>query len=321
MAHQLVECVFKLKGYLSALPKGDQIFGLVFKHLSEQLSEAEFSKLRLSFIGQSPAFSFSDMMPTGFFPVPTLPHQMMPKGKDQEISRLKAFKKKKWVPRQQYGESTPDLHVWMDSPLGSLEIGHNTLSRSTFTTGAFGDSEKCDPYSESVFYNKDDKKNNWSVFIWMDSQLDKEILLDTLKRALEAGIGKRASIGRGQFEFQGMIPVVPEKSNSHWYVSLAPVAPYQCGDQLIENRAFYRAFTKFGRHGGAEGVINSPFKFPLLLAESGAIWHLKDGKAGVFGACLGGEKSPVSAAYPQTIHQGFSPIVPLNWELNSYDGI
>ena len=124
----------------------------------------------------------------------------------------------------------------------------------------------------------------------------------------DLGFGRDASIGLGKFHVESMEPVIlaayPEPDA---WLTLAPCAPQGLG--LDAARSFYQVFTRFGRHGDVAVHTGKPFKSPVLLAQSAAALAPKTYQEQAFvGQGLGGEGS-LSKAIPETVHQGYAPVV------------
>jgi CRISPR-associated protein Csm4 len=92
-------------------------------------------------------------------------------------------------------------------------------------------------------------------------------------------------------------------------MTLAPCAPQGLG--LDEQRSFYQAFTRFGRHGDIGVHLGNPFKTPVLLAQTGAVLCPRSLSPTLFvGQGLGGNGQMTKAASLQeTVHQGYAPVV------------
>jgi CRISPR-associated protein Csm4 len=100
---------------------------------------------------------------------------------------------------------------------------------------------------------------------------------------------------------------LPGQTGANTWLTLGPCAPQ--GLDLDPQRSFYQVFTRFGRHGDMAVHTGRPFKTPVLLAQTAAVLVPKQYQQRFFvGAGLGGDGS-ISKAIPETVHQGYAPVV------------
>ena len=292
--------------------KGDTLFGQLCWALRNRLGEAPLTQLLDGYTAGQPFAVVSDAMPADHLPRPVLPgHWFNPlPGEDR-----KAAKKRAWLPVEHF--ATP-LVDWLkycraasELPGGSAQSHphpHNAIDRSTGTTG-----DGFAPYSMG---------RQW---YGADAALDIHIVLDEsrlpaadLARALddigELGFGRDAGIGLGRFRVDAFdAAVLPEQADANAWLTLAPCAPQ--GLAWDAERCFYTVFTRFGRHGDIGVHLGNPFKSPVLLANTGAVLTPRPqageglGERVPFsGQGLGGN-GILSKAIPETVHQGYAPVV------------
>ena len=140
--------------------------------------------------------------------------------------------------------------------------------------------------------------------------------------------------GSNKFESAATVPVganlfAQEISNcsnkfeptAYW--TLAPCSPQ--GQGFDNEKSFWRVITRFGRHGNLHALSGKPFKNPLLLAATGAIFVPQTeftqrqfigqglGGQGLGGQGLGGQ-GKLSRIEPATVHQGYAPVVGIRME-------
>ena len=126
-----------------------------------------------------------------------------------------------------------------------------------------------------------------------------------------SGFGRDASIGLGKFSVQTVETAsftAPVNANAFW--TLAPCAPQ--GHDFDGERSHWRVLTRFGRHGNTHALAGNPFKTPVLMAATGAVFApAADFAVRPFvGQGLGGE-GRLSKAEPATVHQGYAPVLPI----------
>jgi CRISPR-associated protein Csm4 len=103
----------------------------------------------------------------------------------------------------------------------------------------------------------------------------------------------------------------PRPTDANAYLTLAPCAPQ--GQGFDPERSFYQTFTRFGRHGDIGVHLGNPFKTPVLLAQTGAVFSPcpageGPGVRAFIGQGLGGN-GLLSKAIQETVHQGYAPVV------------
>ena len=129
------------------------------------------------------------------------------------------------------------------------------------------------------------------------------------------GFGRDANVGLGKFSVGRLEPAsfaAPTKANAYW--TLAPCTPQGLG--FDGKQSYWRVLTRFGRHGNAHALAGNPFKTPVLMAATGAVFAPEGeyGPRNFIGQGLGGEGS-LSKAEPATVHQGYAPVLSMGMEL------
>jgi CRISPR-associated protein Csm4 len=75
-----------------------------------------------------------------------------------------------------------------------------------------------------------------------------------------------------------------------------------------EAHSYYQIKTHFGRHGDV-AALQDPFKRPLLLAKTGAVFSLPEERSALY---LGQGIGNSSRTQAGTVHQGYAPVIPLS---------
>ena len=211
------------------------------------------------------------------------------------------------------------LSNWQQLAVADAELGraveraqpHNTINRHTGTTGT----GMFAPYTMG---------QTWlapgcllDVVVVLDEQrLSLEQLLAAFTYMGQHGYGRDASIGLGKFELVGDAAAVtwpqPAQGAPNAWLTLGACAPQGLG--FCPVRSHWHSVTRFGRHGDVAVQSGQPFKRPLLLAKAASVFWPEelDPTRAFIGQGLGGASAPVSLSMPQTIHQGYAPVVPLH---------
>ena len=302
------------QGVFSTPLQGDTFFGQLCWAIIRMQGEEALNAL-LADYHQNPFIVISDAFPSGFLQKPTLPVGFMGKVMSDPALR-KEFKRKQWVPLCEvkkpisewlaYAKTDNDILCSVQSNQKHLtewrKHMHNSINRLTGTTGEGGFS----PYAvEELWFAE---KINWDIYIVID---EKKIELDQVRACIEyigkTGYGKDASIGSGRFAV-GDVSIFdfPHHTAANAVMTLANVAPQ--GLPLNEKGCFYQPFTRYGRHGDWAVLVN-PYKSPILMAKTGAVLTPNDTyQLPYIGQGLGGS-GEISRVIPQTVHQGYAPVL------------
>ena len=292
---------------------GDTLLGQLCWTLRHQHGNDALGALLVGYTQSRPFAVVSDALPHSHVPLPALPTGFW---RQEPASDRKAIKKKRWLPLSRLSEQ---LSNWQQVAASDADLGktavrvqpHNTINRRTGTTGT----GMFAPYTTE------------QTWLAPASLLDIVVALDETRLPLaqlqaalahmgQHGYGRDASIGPGKFELHGQASAVrwdsPPQGPANAWLTLGPCAPQGLG--FCPVRSHWHSLTRFGRHGDVAVQSGQPFKRPVLLARAGSVFWPKqlDAARPFIGQGLGGEGDPVSLAMPETIHQGYAPVVPIH---------
>ena len=288
---------------------GAMLFGQIAWRLREDFGEGKLRACLEGYCEGRPFAVVSDAMPEGFVPLPAMPLAWWTNA--DAASRRKYVKSKKWLPTEAL--ESP-LTEWENAARSDAELPEscrkasslrfrNSISRATGTTGtgsAFA------PYNVSALNYSD------GAVLDVYSDLDESRLSrNDFRHCLEAiglfGYGRDASTGLGKYEVLQMEALPAVRSCTHW-VTLAAMRP-DPNAGYDSQKCFYRPVTYFGRHGAERAIGPNPFKKPIVLAETGAfLTTLKPEPLQYAGRGITGH----STAFPDTVHQGYAPLLPIS---------
>lgn len=288
---------------------GDTLFGHLCWAAIERWGRARLSNLLEGYTRGKPFLAVSDAFPSRFLPRPTVPEAAL--GRAVNPAQRKLARTRVWLPAA--GVELP-LVQWLDSA-ESHEISdtavltQNTINRVTGTTGT-------GPFAprqvERDAYRADTRLDIYSVID--EERLDPDSLHQLVRDVGAVGYGRDASTGLGKFTVEKAEehrwPSAPARS----WLTLAACAPVPA--QLDAAHCYYQPVTRFGRHGNVGVRLGMPFKRPLLMLKTGALLTSREPTNWLVHGCgLGGGEAPLSAVIPDTVHQGYAPVVPLQVEL------
>ncbi len=267
-------------------PKGDTIFGHFAYH--SFLKDEDIFK---NYVNEEPKIIFSDVLPDGYLYKPTLPLTAF--GVDE--SEKKEFRKKSWIDIEslQQGEllKAKELSFYKTD----IKV-RNSLNRVTFSTGGEG----FDPFSleEITFLYQP------VIYVLFDeASFDEEEIEKRLNHIGKNGFGKKGSIGKGHFsakideDFKGF-----DEVQSDYYLTLSPTI---LNKQPHIKKAYYNTFNRFGKSHSS----STPFKKPLLMADSGAVIKLEEKRSYIGRGIENGINT-------QSLVQGYSILVPFKGDFD-----
>lgn len=287
---------------------GDTLFGQICWGIVEQFGETVLSECLQGYTENRPFLVVSDAFPAGYLPLPALPSFYWDAGSETD---RKTLKKRQWLPLcalntptkswQQAAKSSSDIAADLQH---SQSRPHNSLNRQTHTTGAGG---QFVPYeSEQIWYARDSK---WEIYLLLDTgRLKAEDLHTVIANIGLSGYGRDASAGLGKFSITdwAQTDLFAQQSHGASAWTLAPCCPQNQG--FDPEHSYYQIHTRFGRHGNIQATAGRPFKKPVLMAQTGAVF----GGVSAAQAFIGQGIGSISAGQPQAVHQGYAPVLRLD---------
>jgi CRISPR-associated protein Csm4 len=283
---------------------GDTLFGHLCWAICERNGERALTELLEGYSHQSPFLAISDGFPSGHLPRPTAPDHVL--GIPIDPSQRKSARTHRWILGDQVGLPVAQWTFVETRVSEQSVVTQNTINRLTGTTGPGAFAPRL---VERTFFGESARLD---IYAALD---DRRLPPDTLQELFEDiglhGYGRDATTGLGKFAVIGMAEHAWPRETSQCWLTLAPCAPDPYA--LDADRCFYLPVTRFGRHGNLAVTRGKPFKSPLLLVATGAL--LKSRKPvswTIHGSGLGGKTNPISQIIPETVHQGYAPVVPLD---------
>lgn len=303
-----------LKSAFATPLKGDTLFGQLCWAIRNRLGENHLTGLLDGYTCGQPFAVVSDAFPQGYLPLPKLPGRFY--GKIDGVDR-KAIKKRCWLPEE--AASSVSVAQWLAQAITATDVSgqaknlsekhpqpHNTINRQTHTTGEGGFA----PYSiEQEWFLT---STAWAIYLLLDTErLSQKDCRECLEDIGNIGFGRDASIGLGKFLVTGFAETtLPGQAGANACLTLAPCAPQGLG--FDGKNSFYQLFTRFGRHGDiAVHQEGKPFKNPVLLAQTAAVFSAQPSASGFIGQGIGAN-GKLSKTLFATVHQGYAPSVAIH---------
>ncbi len=273
--------------------RGDTLFGQICWSIVHSFGEERLKEL-LKTYDKEPFLVVSDGFVSGYLPKPKMSSALL--GEDSEDKKVN--RKKVWLTIEQlktgkFSDAKTNEDIKNDDK--DIVSMHNSINYQSFTTS---DDGSFAPYGEKEF--SIGKKD---IYFLID---DSQFSLDDLKKAFEqlslSGYGKDTTIGKGRFTFEDFEEVKSDNT-SKTFMTLSPFSP-----QGIEcKEIYYEPFTRFGKFGGNRAFKNA-FKKPILMADRASVVHFEEVQELHY---IGNAIKNISDAHPDTVHQGYSIVVPI----------
>ncbi len=266
-------------------PKGDTIFG----HFAYHTFEKDKTVFK-NYVDEKPKIIFSDILPDGYLYKPTLPLKAF----DVDESEKKEFRKKAWITIESLQQG--ELLKAKELSFYKTDIRtRNSLNRVTFSTGGEG----FDPFSleEITFLYQP------VIYVMFDEKFfDEDTIIERLNIIGKVGFGKKGSIGKGHFkaEIESFYGFDEVESKCKYYLTLSPTI---LNRQPNIKKAYYNTFNRFGKSHSSQ----TPFKKPLLMADSGAVVKLEKREDYIGRGIENGINT-------QSLVQGYSIVVPFKFK-------
>jgi len=273
--------------------RGDTLFGQICWSIKYAFGEERLKEL-LKTYEKKPFLVVSDGFVSEYLPKPKMPSVLLGESsEDKKINRKKIWLSLKQLQSGNFSDAKTDEEVKNGDK--SIVTMHNSIDYRSFKTS---DDGSFAPYGEKEF--SIGKKD---IYFLID---DLQFSLDELQKAFEqlslSGYGKDTTIGKGRFTFEDFEEVKIDNT-SKTFMSISPFSP-----QGIEcKEIYYEPFTRFGKFGGDRAFKNA-FKKPILMADCASMVHFEEVQELHY---IGNAIKNISDAHPDTVHQGYSIVVPI----------
>ena len=289
---------------------GDTLFGQICWGIVEQYGETRLEQCLQGYTDKRPFLIVSDALPKDHLPLPTLPSAYWQQ--DAETDRKK-LKKRQWLPETALAESS---RRWQMQAKNNHELAphlisrhsqpHNSLNRQTHTTGAGG---QFVPYeSEQIWYAAE---HDWQIYLLLDEgRLNAAQLKQILENIGLSGYGRDAGAGLGKYRIISLeaTDLFKRHAKDNAVFTLANSCPQDLGYNA--ERSYYHTQTRFGRHGNVQATAGQPFKQPVLMAQTGAVFSGAVSDSHHVGQGITG----ISKSQPQAVQQGYAPAIAFTLE-------
>ena len=282
---------------------GDTLFGQICWGIAEQYGETLLEACLQDYTADRPFLVVSDAFPQNHLPLPTLPSGYWQQGGETDRKKLK---QRQWLPEAALTESSRD---WQKEAKSSSDIAphlisrhsqpHNSLNRQTHTTGAGG--QFAPHESEQIWYAAG---HSWQIYLLLDEgRLKKDELQKVLANIGLSGYGRDASAGLGKYRIISLktTDLFDRHAKGNAVFTLANSCPQGLGYDA--ERSYYHTQTRFGRHGNVQATAGQPFKQPVLMAQTGAVFSGAVSDRHYVGQGI----TSLSKSQPQAVHQGYAP--------------
>lgn len=258
-----------------------------------------------------PPFILSDGYPSGLLPVPVTLKRLYGRADDgqSDVYRydlIKRAKKTEYLTIDEFhtfqNGKIPELAMTQNKGLITTTVLHNTISRTTNTTG-----------SQGSLYESDEKyalSGEIQIYIKIRNGFEDDVR-QLFKRFAQGSYGAKKSSGKGVFSIKSFEPyhafevTRPMNSSSKvvsGFVTLSHFVPAK-GDPTD---GAYKTMIKYGKLGEEKTFCGQPFKKPLMMLIPGSVFYT-DNVAPYYGTLI----ANISDADPSVVQYAYAFPVPL----------
>ncbi|NPA39136.1 MAG: hypothetical protein GXO57_01635 [Thermodesulfobacteria bacterium] len=315
--YELIELVIRPETAFGTPLKGDTIFGQFFWQIvyDNKLIKKDLNEL-IDTYQEKPFIIFSSGVykkENGWLlPRPALPLHFFENIKEEDcfkaLSQRKEKKRKKFIKvKEDFLIDVKEENLVEKGVIKIFRRVRNSINRETFTTG-----EDFAPYEvEEIWYEEGTRV---AIFcLYNKEAISEDSIKIGFERIGKVGFGKDASLGLGKFKVED-IKIHPLPEIKDYVYTLSPCLPKESEIEL--KNSFFNPFIRFGRHGGEFAVSRNPFKTPIIMADEGAVFKLKEKPENPF---IGQGIKEISKVCKKAIAQAFSIIFPIRGL--SYEGV
>jgi CRISPR-associated protein Csm4 len=291
----------------ATLVAGDTLFGHLCWAIREKRGERGLAELLQGYLTGQPFLVVSDGFPAAFLPRPTAPDFALGVAAEPRLRKL--ARTHRWLPAEDAGRRLKEWIARLTEAKAAepAVLTQNTINRVTGTTGT---GQFAPRQVDRLFFAEDARLDLYVVFD--ETRISDAELRALLHQVGLQGYGRDATTGLGKFAIEAVKEHAwphSERPQQYW-LALAACAPDS--EKLSPEYSYYLPQTRFGRHGNVAAVLNAPFKRPILLVATGALLKSREPVQWLFhGRGLGGADAPLSKLIPETVHQGYAPVVPV----------
>lgn len=340
---------------------GDTLFGQLCWSIRELFGNDKLNHCLEGYTEGNPFLILSDAYPTGYLKLPTLPPFYWEIGDSRDYKALKqqvwlplsVLKEDQSTETWQASAlNTAQLMEKLTNPLAKSTKSrdqvedkknskqetpvfsttqiqmHNTINRATNTTGI--SRTETEGAGQFAPYSIDKKWYHpaltFTLYLLLDpDRLSPKEVEEALTLIGLTGYGRDASTGLGKMaveEIKETTLFEKNQSNSqsqNTYFTLAPTSPQ--GLDFKAKESFYLTQTRFGRHGNLAATSDNPFKKPLLMAQSGAVFtpQAPPKQPHYLGQGIIGISNSHDETLQKSVHQGYAPVLPFALDMNRFN--
>lgn len=270
--------------------QADTIFGHLCWVVAHRDGCESLIKFLKPFNEGSPPFVISDGFPMDLFPKPLSAEFLFASDKKKEIKKIKFIHWKEFDSIRKCKE----CEIKEADPTKYKTTPHNKIDRLSWTTPTTGGL-----YSLEEFFIP-----YVSVYLKVVSDEWKERVINLFTTLSKTGYGSKKSIGKGQFEVEDIKEFNFEKiKNADGFITLSNFCPIK--DDPTEG--FYRTFVKYGKLGEEFTFCGNPFKKPLVMIKTGAVFKTDANPKDFYGGIV----NNIAPAKPEVVQYAYAFTVPV----------
>lgn len=276
--------------------QADTIFGHLCWIVAHKEGEENLQEFLEPFKEGNPPFIISNGFPANLLPKPLSAELDI-----DDLSKRKNVKKTEYVSSDKFNRirkgEKPDFQlVDIDKFVTHTTTPHNTINRLTYTTLAEG----------GVYSLEETVIPNVSVYLKAVSEEWKEKVIDLFNELSKSGYGAKKSIGKGQFTLNSVeeFDRFEDLKDATGFVTLSNFCP----KKEDPTGGLYKTFVKYGKLGEEFTFCGNPFKRPLVMIKTGAVFRTQGTPKEFYGRIV---QDGIAPAKPEVIQYAYAFAVPV----------
>jgi CRISPR-associated protein Csm4 len=256
----------------------------------------ELYKFLEPFKERKPPFIISDGFPSGYLPKPISMDINIQPEQRKEIRKIE-FLPKEYFECVRNGE-IPDIKKdrFKEAECSKSISIHNTINRWTNTTNVEG----------SLYTLQEITISEIDIYLKVISTDWKDRIVNLFKEISKTGYGRKKSIGKGQFKVASIDEITFSSiPNANGFVTLSNFCPSK--DDPTEG--LYKIFIKYGKLGEEFTFCGNPFKKPILMIKTGAVFKTGSSPEEFYGCMMSSNISPAKKEVVQYAYAFAVPVI------------
>lgn len=271
--------------------QADTIFGHLCWAVAHKEGDENLQKFLKPFKEGNPPFIISDGFPADLLPKPLTAEIFADPEKRKDVKKIE------FVNCEEFDVVRKGEKFEPSKKRPSIEYrttSHSRISRLTWTT----------PLEGGVYSLEEYFVPHISLYLKVVSESWRDKVVDLFTELSKSGYGRKKSIGQGQFEVTDVKEFDFDAiENPDGFVTLSNFCP----QEKDPTEGFYKTFVKYGKLGEEFTFCGNPFKRPLIMIKTGAIFKTNGNPKEFYGRMV----SDIAPAKTEVVQYAYAFALPV----------